>query len=150
MHSFRSNIWSHEMTGNDFVTFFLRTPLYVFLGDTMLITVTGCKTGRKYSTPVGFYWEGDYLWVISNRDRTWWRNVKNGADVSLLLKGKTVCGFAEVELNEKAVETHLIDYIYHIPVAAKSFGIRMENKIPNAEDIARVAREKLFIKINPT
>ncbi len=39
------------MTGNDFVTFFLRTPLRVFMGNTMLITVTGCKTGRKYSTP---------------------------------------------------------------------------------------------------
>jgi deazaflavin-dependent oxidoreductase (nitroreductase family) len=71
------------MTRNDFVTFILRTPLHVFLGNTMLITVTGRKTGQKYSTPVGFYREGDTLWVISSRDRTWWRNVKNGANVSL-------------------------------------------------------------------
>jgi len=54
------------MTGNDFVTFFLRTPLRVFMGNTMLITVTGCKTGKKYSTPVGFYREGNILWVISS------------------------------------------------------------------------------------
>ena len=51
------------MTGNDFVKFFLRTPLYVFMGDTMLITVTGCKSGKKYTTPVGFYRDGDTLWV---------------------------------------------------------------------------------------
>jgi hypothetical protein len=138
------------MTGNDFVTFFLRTPLRVFMGNTMLITVTGCKTGRRYSTPVGFYREGDVLWVISNRDRTWWRNVKNGASVSLLLDGKTLNAFAEAELKEDAVEQHLFDYIHHIPMAAKPMGIRMENKIPNREDIARVAKDRLFVKIKPS
>jgi deazaflavin-dependent oxidoreductase (nitroreductase family) len=137
------------MTGNDFVTFMLRTPLHVFLGNTMLITVTGCKTGRKYSTPVGFYREGDVLWVISSRDRTWWRNVKNGANVSLLLKGKNVEAFAKAEVDEKAVEKHLLEYIRQIPMAAKSFGIQMENKIPNMEDIGRVAKDSLFVKIKP-
>ena len=135
------------MTGNNFVTFFLRTPLHVFLGNTMLITVTGCKTGRKYSTPVGFYQAEDCLWVISNRDRTWWRNVRNGANVSLLLKGKTVNAFAEAEMDETAIEKRLLEYIRLTPMAAKSLGIRMENRTPNAADIARVAKDRLFIKI---
>lgn len=138
------------MTGNDFVAFFLRTPLHVFMGDTMLITVTGRKTGKQYSTPVGFYREGDTLWVISNRDRTWWRNVKNGANVSLLLKGKTLNAFAEAEMNAKVVEQHVRDYIHHMPTAAKSFGIRIENETPNSEDIARVAKDKLFVRIKPS
>src|SRR5580765_5605050 len=124
------------MTGNDFVTFFLRTPFRVFLANTMLITVTGCKSGKKYSTPVGFYREGDTLWVISNRDRTWWRNVRNGANVSLLLKGKPVQAFAQAELDEKEVETHLLSYIHQMPMLARSLGIRIENKMPNAEDVA--------------
>ena len=64
------------MTGNDFIKFFLRTPLRVLMGNTMLITVTGSKTGRKYSTLVGFYCESGYLWIMTSRDRTWWRNVK--------------------------------------------------------------------------
>jgi hypothetical protein len=136
------------MTGNDFVTFFLHTPLHVFMGDTMLITVTGRKTGRKYSTPVGFYRENGCLWVMTNRDRTWWRNVRKGAEISLLLKGKTVNAFAEAELDEKAVESHLLDYIRHIPMAAKSLGIRINNKIPNGEDIRRAATDRLFVKIS--
>ena len=135
------------MTGNDFVTFFLRTPLHVFLGNTMLLTVMGCKTGKKYSTPVGFYREDGYLWVITSRNRTWWRNVRNGANVSLLLKGKTLDAFAEAELDERVVETHLLDYLQHIPMAARSLGIRMENKIPNAADIRRVAKDRLFVRI---
>lgn len=138
------------MTGNDFVKFFLRTPLHVFLGDTMLITVTGCRTGKKYSTPVGFYRENGYLWVLTSRDRTWWRNVKNGADITLLFKGKTLEAFAEAELDEKAVETQLADYIRHIPMAARSMGIRMENNVPNAEDIRRVAKDRLFVRIKPS
>lgn len=135
------------MTGNDFVAFFLRTPLHVFLGDTMLITVTGRKTGNRYSTPVGFYREGDCLWVLTSRDRTWWRNLKDGAPVTLLLKGKNVDAFAEPELDEKAVERRLLDYVRHIPLAARSMGMRVENKIPNVEDIVRVAKERLFVKI---
>ena len=137
------------MTGNDFVKFFLRTPLYVFMGNTMLITVTGCKTGKKYSTPVGYYPEGDSLWVMTNRDRTWWRNVEKGAAVTLLLKGRTVRAFAETELDEKAVATRLLDYLQQIPMAAKPLGIRMENRIPNSEDIARVASGRLFVKVRP-
>ena len=137
------------MTGNDFVRFFLRTPLHVFMGNTMLITVTGCKTGRHYSTPVGFYREAEYLWVLTSRDRTWWRNVRNSANVSLLLKGKTVNAVAEAELSEKAVETRLLDYIRHVPIAARPLGIRIENKIPNAEDIKRAAKDRLFVRIKP-
>ena len=136
------------MTGNDFVTFFLRTPLHVLMGNTMLLTVTGCKTGRKYSTPVGFYRDGDTLWVMTSRDRTWWRNVKNGAQVSLLLKGRSMNAFAEAELDAIAVETRLRDYLQHIPMAAKSLGIRMQNKAPNTEDLTRAAKDRLFVRID--
>ena len=115
----------------------------------MLITVTGCKTGRQYSTPVGFYRDHECLWVMTNRDRTWWRNVRKGANVSLLLKGKSLHAFAELESDEKAVEARMFDYMGQVPLAAKPLGIRMENKTPNREDILRVARDRLFVKIRP-
>jgi hypothetical protein len=137
------------MTGNDFVKFFLRTPLRVFLGDTMLITVTGLKTGKKYSTPVGFYRENGNLWVLTNRSSTWWRNVKNGADVSLVLEGKPIQAFAQAELDTRSVETHLVEYVQHVPIAARSLGIRVENKVPDRGDIARIAKDRLFVKIQP-
>jgi len=34
----------------------------------MLITVTGRKTGKKYTTPVGYYQQDGYLWVLTSRD----------------------------------------------------------------------------------
>jgi deazaflavin-dependent oxidoreductase (nitroreductase family) len=135
------------MTGNDFVKFFLSTPLYVFMGDTMLITVTGRKTGRKYTTPVGFYRDGNTLWIISSRDRTWWRNVQDGADVEMRIRGRDVSGFAEAILDEDAVAAQVIEYVRHIPMAAKGLGVRVENGEPHPEDAARLAGERLFVKI---
>jgi deazaflavin-dependent oxidoreductase (nitroreductase family) len=135
------------MTGNDFVKFFLRTPLYVFMGDTMLITVTGCETGKKYTTPVGFYRDGNSLWILSSRDRTWWRNVRDGAEVEMWIRGKDVAGFAEAILDEETVATQVMEYVRRIPMAAKSLGVRMKEGEPNPEDAARLAKERLFVRI---
>lgn len=135
------------MTGNDFVKFFLRTPLYVFMGDTMLITVTGRKTGNKYTTPVGFYRDGDTLWIISHRDRTWWRNVVDGAEVEMRIRGKDVSGLAEAILDEDAVTAQVIEYVRHIPMTAKGLGVRVENGEPHPEDAACLAKQRMFVKI---
>jgi ligand-binding sensor domain-containing protein len=98
---------------------------------------------------VGFYKDGEDLWVLTNRDRTWWRNVIAGAEVSLLLQGKTVQALAGVELEKGLVEERTLDYIRRIPMAARSLGIRVESKTPNLEDVARVAEDRLFVKIKP-
>jgi deazaflavin-dependent oxidoreductase (nitroreductase family) len=136
------------MDGNTFISWVLRSPFHGLLSNgTMLITVTGRKTGKKYTTPVGYYQQAGYLWILTSRDRQWWRNVKNGAEVSLLLKRKPVQGFAEAELEAQAVEARMFEYIKHVPMAAKPLGIRMENNTANAEDVARAARDRLFVKI---
>ncbi|MDP1713499.1 MAG: nitroreductase/quinone reductase family protein [Anaerolineales bacterium] len=136
------------MTGNDFMSWVLRSPFHSMLSNgMMIITVTGCKTGKTYTTPVGYYQEDGYLWILTSRDRTWWRNLLGGAQVKLLLKRKPVNGFAETELDGKAVESRMFEYIRYVPQAAKPLGIRMGNKIPNAEDVARIAKDRLFVKI---
>jgi deazaflavin-dependent oxidoreductase (nitroreductase family) len=136
------------MNGNDFMSWVLRSPLHGMLSNgMMLITVTGRKTGKTYTTPVGYYEEGGYLWVITSRERTWWRNLQGGAKVGLLLKRKPVHGTAEIELDEKSVEARMVQYLRHVPQAAKPMSIRVENKMPNAEDITRTAKERLFIRI---
>jgi len=136
------------MNGNDFMAWVLRSPFHGMLSNgMMLISVTGRKTGKIYTTPVGFYEEGGYLWVITSRDRSWWRNLQGGADVKLLVKRKPVNGFAETELDEKAVESRMYEYVKRIPQAAKPMGIRVENGTANAEDIARTAKDRLFVRI---
>lgn len=137
------------MKGNDFMSWVLRSPFHGMLSNgMMLITMTGRKTGKKYTTPVGYYRNGNYLWVITSHDRTWWKNLRGGADVSLLLKRRPVTAFAEPELEVSAVEARMYKYIKYVPRAAKPLGIRVENGNANTEDIARIAKDRLFVKIS--
>ena len=136
------------MNGNDFMAWVLRSPFHGMLSNgMMIITVTGRKTGKTYTTPVGYYEEGGYLWIVTNRERTWWKNLQCGAKVGLLLKRKSVQGTADTELDEKCVETRMYEYLRHVPQAAKPMEIRMQDKKPNAEDVARTAKGRLFVRI---
>jgi len=136
------------MNGNDFMAWVLRSPLHGMLSNgMMLITITGRKTGKTYTTPVGYYMEGEYLWVITSRERKWWKNLQGGAKVDLLLKRKPVTGIADVELDEKSVLARMSEYLRHIPQAAKQMKVRMEDGKPNQEDVAATAKDRLFVKI---
>ena len=136
------------MTGNDFMSWVLRSPFHAMLSNSiMLITVTGRKTGRKITFPVGYYREDGNFWVITSRDRMWWRNLRGGAEVDLLLKHKPVKAWAETELDEKGVEARMAEYLRHVPQTAKMLKIRMEAGKPKVEDICAAAKDRLFVRI---
>jgi deazaflavin-dependent oxidoreductase (nitroreductase family) len=135
------------MNGNDFMSWVLRSPLHGMLSKSMmLITVTGCKTGKQYTTPVEYYDQGGYLWVITSRNRTWWRNLKVGAEVSLLLRCKAVSAFGEAVLDESEVEAQLREYVTQMPVSARALGL-LENNVPNEEAIKRMVKDRLFVRL---
>ncbi len=139
------------MNGNDFMAWVLRSPFHGMLSSgMMLITLTGRKTGKTYTIPVGYYVEGEYLWVITSRERKWWKNLQGGAEVRLLLKRKPAHGIANVELDEKAVEARMYEYLRHVPQAAKPMKIHVEDGKPNSTDIATTAKDRLFVKIKLT
>ena len=132
---------------NPIMSAVLRSPLHPMLGDTMLLTVTGRKSGHQYTTPVGYYRVGDVLWVISNRDRTWWRNLRGGACVTMRIHGREVQGFAQAVLDEEAVAIQVVEYLRHVPMAARGLGVRMERGAVSRQDAARLAKQRLFVKI---
>ena len=135
------------MNGNDIVKLALQSPLHLIMGDTMLITVTGRKTGRKITLPVNFVRDRNTLWIISSRDRTWWRNLGLGADVNVHLHGNDLKAFGEIVSNEEAVAVQMGEYVRRLPAAARYMGVRVQNGAPNCEDIARLSKERLFIRI---
>jgi hypothetical protein len=63
-----------------------------------LITVTGRKTGRRYSIPTGYQQEGDTVVIlVSKADRKqWWRNYREPRPIELLLRGHALHGTAHV------------------------------------------------------
>lgn len=135
------------MKSNDFVVKALQSPLHVLMDNTMLITVTGRKTGRKITLPVNYYRDGTTLWILSSRDRTWWKNLVPGSGVGLHLNGQDCWGFGEAILEETAVASQLVEYVKRLPMAARSIGLRIDDGTPNAEDLARLSKERLFIRV---
>jgi len=67
----------------------------------MLITVSGRKTGRLYTTPVNYVCEGDTITVVSRTHRKWWRNLRGGAPVAVRVAGKDLKGVGEVVVDDK-------------------------------------------------
>ncbi len=65
----------------------LRSPLHWPLSRYfMLLSWTGRKSGRSYTTPVSYVRDGDRLFVTTG-DR-WWRNVVGGGPVMVRLAGR--------------------------------------------------------------
>jgi len=78
---------------NRVIPHILRSPLHRLLsGKLMLITFVGRKTGRVYTIPVTYLQTGATILVFS--DQRWWRNLRSGTPVTLLLRGRAVRGLA--------------------------------------------------------
>ena len=115
----------------------------------MLVSVRGRKTGKTISTPTNYLRDGNTLWVISWRDRKWWRNLRGGAHVRLLLAGREVTGCGQVIEEQKAVGQSLMDYYRKVPKYAKHVGIGSDaTGLPVAADCERAAKNLLMVRID--
>jgi len=112
---------------NGGIAWLLRSPLHWALSPgLMLITVTGRRTGCRYSIPVGYQRQGDSIRVlVSKPDRKqWWRNFREPAEVELRVRGKLLRGRARVvpsdtqEFREAMTET-----LRRLPFLGRQFGI---------------------------
>jgi hypothetical protein len=58
----------------------------------MAVTVTGRRSGRRYTIPVGYHDVGDAIVVLVSdaAHRQWWRNFHGGAPATLWLHGRAV------------------------------------------------------------
>ena len=71
---------------NPLMKAFIRSPMARRLNGLMtVVTFTGRKSGKRFSTPVGYTRDGDTVMLLVHRP--WWKNFRGGADVSLYLDG---------------------------------------------------------------
>ena len=135
---------------NPMMIWLLKSPLHGMISrGVMLVTVTGCKSGRTISTPTNYVCDGNILWVISWRERTWWRNLRGGAKVRVLLAGNSVEGRGQVIEEEKAVAQSLFDYYRKIPQVAKYVQVGLDTAgKPILADCERAAQKMVVVKID--
>lgn len=95
---------------NPIITLLLRSPLHGLVsGMYLLITFSGKKSGRVYTTPVQYKQFGQTLKFVTRRSRVWWKNLRGGAPVTVRLRGQdrpAVAAEAPAEGAALAAEIH--------------------------------------------
>jgi deazaflavin-dependent oxidoreductase (nitroreductase family) len=133
---------------NPIMMWILRSPLHSLLsGNTMIITYTGRKSAKTFSTPVNYVRDGDVLWTVSFRHRTWWRNLSD-SPVTVRIQGKDVSGVAKSITDQKEVTADLMAYLQKTPHIAKYLDVRLDaNGQPQSKDVAQAAQTRVMIRV---
>lgn len=102
-----------------------------------------------YTTPVNYLRVDDTLWTISRRNRVWWRNLRDGAPVTVCLRGQDVPGIGAVTAdNDEAMVVSLKLYLQRAPQRARYVQVALDPEgQPNDADAQRAARERVMVRI---
>ena len=105
----------------------LRTPgVQSWIGNAIaLLTVTGRRTGKSYTTPVTYYREGDTVIVITKKFRNWWRNLAERPEVEVRLKGRTFRGHARASIGDEAELPVFAKFLENRRLDAKAYGVTL-------------------------
>lgn len=136
------------MKFNDVPAWLLRSPLHgVMSGSVMLVTVTGRKSGKAYTTPVNYVEDGGVLWTTSLRSRTWWRNLRPApAPVTLRLRGADRRATGQA-IEDAAAVTAAFERLFRLrPAYAGRFGVRSSGGGFDPGGMAKVAAERVMVK----
>ena len=134
---------------NPMMIWLLKSPLHGFVSKGLMLTsVTGRRSGKTITTPPNYLRDGDTLWVVSWRDRNWWKNLRGGASMRVLLAGKTVEGRGELVEEEEAVAQSLLEYYEKAPQLAKYVNIGLDAAgCPVFEDCRTAAEKMVVVKV---
>ena len=126
----------------------LRSPIHGVVSKTiLLITFTGRKSGKIYTTPVSYSQQNDQVYVFTHA--TWWKNLRRGTPITLRIRGHEFQGLAEpVVEDKKAVAAGLMAHLRKVPSDARYYGVTFDDhKNPRAEEVENAAQTVVMICI---
>ena len=130
----------------------LRSPKSKVGEMILLITFTGRKSGKQFTTPIG-YRKIDENTLVLYTDSPWYKNLVGGAPVTLTVKGKEMKGWAEAtddkDLIVKETARHLRSRGLE---GAREIGIMRLKSMPTEDDLRVMLqdRAKITIKLGET
>jgi hypothetical protein len=128
----------------------LHTPILHRLvsRNLLLLTYTGRKSGKRYTTPVGYHRHGETFTILTKRFRTWWRNFQPSAPVEVYLEGKAYHGEGHALTDASAIIPIFTDSLAKNSMDADIFGVHLDPLgVPNSEDIRRIAPNVVVLQI---
>lgn len=117
----------------------------------MLLTVTGRRSGRRITVPVGRHEVDGVLTVVAGGQ--WKLNLRGGAPVELVIGGRPRTGRAELEEDPDAVARVLLVLLEQVGLDnARRLGLEvLEPRIPSHEELrAAIAGRKAVARIAVT
>jgi deazaflavin-dependent oxidoreductase (nitroreductase family) len=112
----------------------------------LLITFTGRKSGKTYTTPVSYSQYGDLVYIFSHAN--WWKNLRGGAPVTLRIQGRELRGLAEPVAEDKpAIAEALYAHLQKVPSDARWYGVSFDDhRNPRTEDVKKAVQTVVMIR----
>jgi deazaflavin-dependent oxidoreductase (nitroreductase family) len=133
---------------NKAMKFVLSSPMHGVVSKTvLLITFTGRKSGKTYTTPVDYSQDGELVTIFTHAN--WWKNLRGGASVTLRMRGQQFQGLAEpVAEDKQAVAAGLTAHLHRVPSDAKYYGVTLDNQgNPNEVEVEKAAQTVAMIRV---
>ncbi len=113
----------------------------------MLLRFKGIKTGRTFTTPVGYARAGDTVVIVTLPTYRWWRNIVGGAEVEVRLNGRWRAGHARILVPSDADydETVALQVGISGPGTLRTFGVDVDDQGRIALAGRAVAAERAHI-----
>jgi deazaflavin-dependent oxidoreductase (nitroreductase family) len=132
---------------NRTMKFVLRSPMHGMVSKTiLLITFSGCKSGKTYTTPVSYSQHDDQVYVFTHA--TWWKNLCGGAPVTLRIRGRDLQGLPEpVAEDKQAIAAGLAAHLRKVPSDARYYGVTFDaNGAPRAEEVDKAVQTVVMLR----
>ena len=142
---------------NPLVIAILRTPVLHWLlsPGLMLIHVTGRRSGRCYTIPVGYQRDGaDVIVLVSEaREKQWWRNYREAQPVEIRLRGRAHhCQALALPPDSEDFGSQIERSLRRIPGMARVFGVSgYDRRIGlSPEQRAYLAQQIAIVRLKPS
>jgi deazaflavin-dependent oxidoreductase (nitroreductase family) len=134
---------------NSAMKFVLRSPAHGLISkDKLLISFTGRKSGKIYTTPVSYSQNDGRVAIFTHA--AWWKNLVSGAPVNLRIRGRDLQGLAEpVAEDKQAIAAGLAAHLRKVPSDAGFYGVTFDvDHNPKAEEVARAVQSVVMINVS--
>ena len=123
----------------------LKSPVHKVVSDGILIiTFKGIK---EYSTPISYFMENGAAYCFTHAQ--WWKNLAQGAEVKVRLKGEDYKGYALAEAEDMAQKTKAMrTMVIAKPQEAGFYNVTFDpDGGPVEEEVIKAAEEAVLIRI---
>jgi deazaflavin-dependent oxidoreductase (nitroreductase family) len=140
---------------NALVARILRSRFHWLLsGGLLLLTVTGRRSGRRYTIPVGYHEtdEAIVVFVGEPSTKTWWRNYQTPGPVELLCRSRRVAGTAQVVASDDTDYRRLAETVFRRSgMVSRIFDLRFDaSKGLSPEQVQELAKHLGIVRIPRT